>query len=415
VTHWQKIPKRAWWRAREASAIRFAFVRLREAIVKIAVPKEIRDGERRVAMSPEVVKKFVAKGAELVIQAGAGEAAGIPDKVFEEAGARIAPDAAAVYGEADLVFKVQRPMTQGEGGPEELDLMPSETVLIGLLAPFANRAQVEDYAQRGITAFAMELIPRISRAQSMDALSSQSTIAGYKAVLDAAAEFNRLMPMMMTAAGTIAPAKVLVLGAGVAGLQAIATSKRLGGVVSAFDVRPAVKEQVESLGAKFVEVEGAEGAETEGGYAREMDEEYKRRQAGLIHETLKKTDIAISTALIPGKPAPLLITEEMVGDMRAGSVIVDLAVEGGGNCALTEKDRVVERDGVKIVGYANVPSRVPIDASALYAKNLYNLIAPMIDEETKSLKIDWEDEVIKGALLTRAGAVVNEALSSGGG
>ncbi|MEE9300078.1 MAG: Re/Si-specific NAD(P)(+) transhydrogenase subunit alpha [Alphaproteobacteria bacterium] len=383
--------------------------------MKIAVPKEIRDGERRVAMSPEVVKKFVAKGAELVVQSGAGEAAAIPDKVFEEAGALIAPDAAAVYGEADLVFKVQRPMTQGEGGPEELDLMPAETVLIGLLAPLANRAQVEDYARRGITALAMELIPRISRAQGMDALSSQSTIAGYKAVLDAASEFNRLMPMMMTAAGTIVPAKVLVLGAGVAGLQAIATSKRLGGVVSVFDVRPAVKEQVESLGAKFVGVEGAEGAETEGGYAREMDEEYKRRQAVLIHETLKKTDIAIAAALIPGKPAPLLITEEMVGDMRAGSVIVDLAVEAGGNCALTEKDRVVERDGVKIVGYANVPSRVPIDASAFYAKNLYNLIAPMIDEETKSLKIDWEDEIIKGALLTRGGAVVNDAFNSGGG
>lgn len=382
--------------------------------MKIAVPKEIREGEKRVAISPDVVKKLAAKGVEVVIEKGAGAGAMVPDEAFAAAGARIAPDAAATYDEADVVFKVQRPMTAAEGGPEELDLIKPGTVLVGLLAPYADRGLVEEYAKRRIAAFAMELIPRISRAQGMDALTSQSNVAGYYAVVDAACEFGRLMPMMMTAAGTIAPARVLVLGAGVAGLQAIATARRLGAVVSAFDVRPAVKEEVESLGGKFIEVEheGAAEAETAGGYAREMGEAYRRRQAELIHETLKKTDIAICTALIPGKPAPVLIPEEMVKDMRVGSVIVDLAVEGGGNCALSERDKVVVKHGVKIMGRLNLPSRVPVDASALYARNLFNLVSPMIDEETKELKIDLEDEVVKGALLTREGAVVNPALKA---
>jgi NAD(P) transhydrogenase subunit alpha len=282
-----------------------------------------------------------------------------------------------------------------------------------LLQPLYQRAQVEDYAKRGFTAFAMELVPRISRAQSMDALSSQSNVAGYKAVLDAAGSFGRMLPMMMTAAGTIPAAKVVVFGAGVAGLQAIATARRLGALVSAFDVRPAVKEQVESLGATFIEVKSEEtaAAETKGGYAREMSADYQRRQREVIHETLKKQDIAITTALIPGKPAPKLIGAEMVRDMKPGSVIVDLAAEAGGNCELSEPGKIVVKHGVTIIAHTNYAARVPTDCSILYARNLYNFVAPMVDKETKSLKIDFNDEVFKGALLTRDGQVVNAALS----
>jgi NAD(P) transhydrogenase subunit alpha len=263
----------------------------------------------------------------------------------------------------------------------------------------------------------MELIPRISRAQSMDALSSQSNITGYKAVIDAAEQFGRILPMMMTAAGTIVPARVVVMGAGVAGLQAIATAHRLGAIVSAFDVRPAVKEQVESLGASFIEVENteSESAETAAGYAREMGADYQKRQAEVIHETLKKQDICITTALIPGKPAPLLISDAMVQDMKTGSVIVDLATETGGNCESSERNAVVVKHGVTIIGHTNYPARVPGDTSTLYARNLYNFISPMIDGESGSLEIDWEDEVIKGALLTRGGSVVNPALTGAEG
>ena len=379
--------------------------------MKIAIPKERRPGEARVAASPDTVKKFAALGLEVVIETGAGDGVSIADAVFAGAGAAIADDEAAALGDADIVLKVQRPLFGDGEGPDELSLMKQGCLLIGLLAPLANRADTAAYARHGVTAFAMELLPRITRAQSMDALSSQSNLAGYRAVLDAAFEFGRALPMMMTAAGTVAPARVVVFGAGVAGLQAIATAKRLGAIVSAFDVRAAVKEQVESLGATFIEVppeEGEEG-ETAAGYAREMGEEYQRRQAKVIREALEKQDIAICTALIPGRQAPVLITEEMVKGMKPGSVIVDLAVEAGGNCEGSELGKVVKKHGVTIVGHANVPSRIAVDASALYARNLLNFVTPLIDEETKTLNIDWEDEIIKGALLTRDGKVVHGA------
>ena len=384
--------------------------------MKIAIPKERREGERRVAASPQAVGKFAALGVEVTVEAGAGEASAIGDAAFAEAGATVAATADETWDGADAVLKVARPMTAGEG-EDEMARLASGQVLVALLAPLQHRDRVRDYAARGVTAFAMELVPRISRAQGMDALSSQGNLAGYKAVLDAAAEFGKVIPMMMTAAGTIAPAKVLVLGAGVAGLQAVATARRLGAVVSAFDVRPAVKEQVESLGAKFIEVpdEEAEKAETAGGYAREMGEDYRRRQGELIHETLKSHDIAICTALIPGRPAPTLIAASMVADMKPGSVIVDLATESGGNCELSRHGEVVRENGVAIVGHANVPSRVASDASALYARNLFNFVSPMIDGAAGALKIDWEDEVVAGACVTRDGAVVHPMLTDGEG
>lgn len=384
--------------------------------MKIAIPKERREGERRVAASPQAVGKFVALGVEVTVEAGAGEASAIGDAAFAEAGAAVAATADETWDGADAVLKVARPMT-AEEGEDEMARLAGGQVLVALLAPLQHRDRVRDYAARGVTAFAMELVPRISRAQGMDALSSQSNLAGYKAVLDAAAEFGKVIPMMMTAAGTIAPAKVLVLGAGVAGLQAVATARRLGAVVSAFDVRPAVKEQVESLGAKFIEVPDAEAekAETAGGYAREMGEDYRRRQSELIHETLKSHDIAICTALIPGRPAPVLIPAATVADMKPGSVIVDLATESGGNCELSRHGEVVRENGVAIVGHANVPSRVAVDASALYARNLFNFVSPMIDGAAGSLKIDWEDEVVTGACVTRDGAVVHPMLTDGEG
>ena len=381
--------------------------------MRIGVPKEIVPGETRIAASPDSIRKFTALGVEVLVESGAGVGAQMSDEALAEAGAHIVVDAKAVYGDADLVTKVRAPLCDGKAA-DELSLVKPDAVLVGLLAPLQQREQVARYASHGVTSFAMELIPRISRAQSMDALSSQSNIAGYKAVIDAADHFGRILPMMMTAAGTVAPARVVVLGAGVAGLQAVATAKRLGALVSAFDVRPAVKEQVESLGAKFISVDADAGsAETAGGYAREMNEAYKERQAALIHETLTKQDICITTAQIPGKPAPELITEAMVKDMKPGSVIVDLAVESGGNCALSAFDQVVLRHGVTIIGYANYPARVPVDTSTLYARNLFNFIQPMINPESHALEIDWEDEVIRGALLTKGGAVVNPALEGG--
>ena len=381
--------------------------------MKIGIPKEIRPGETRVAASSDAVKRLIAMGADVVVETGAGAGASLADDVFTEVGATIGPDAAAVYRAADLVLKVQRPMTAGEGGADEAAMMKSGATLVGLLAPLFNQEQVNDYANRGITAFSMELIPRISRAQSMDALSSQSNIAGYKAVIEAANAFGRIFPMMMTAAGTVPPARAVVMGAGVAGLQAIATARRLGAVVSAFDVRPAVKEQVESLGAKFIEVDAAadQNAETAAGYAREMGEDYQHRQAEVLRDTLKTQDICITTAQIPGRPAPILVTEEMVKGMKPGSVIVDLAVETGGNCALSERDRVVVREGVTIIGHTNWPALVPTDTSTLYARNLVNFVELMIDKEAKTLSVDWDDEIIQGALLTRDGAVVNPAFA----
>ena len=381
--------------------------------MKIAVPRERRPDEARVAASPETVKKLIGLGFDVVVEAGAGDGSSIPDAAFSEAGATIASDAAAALGDADIVLKVQRPLTAAEGGPDEIALMKAGAILIGTLSALTDAGQVKACADRGLTAFAMELVPRISRAQSMDVLSSQSNLAGYRAVIDAAHELTRAFPMMMTAAGTIPPARVLVLGAGVAGLQAIATARRLGAVVMAYDVRPAVKEQVESLGAKFVEVdkEAIARAETAGGYAKEMGADYQAKQAQVLRETLKRQDIAICTALIPGRPAPVLITEEMVKDMKPGSIIVDLAVEQGGNCPLSEYGKVVVKHGVTLVGHANVPSRVATDASAMYAKNLLNFIAPMVDKETGALAIDWDDEIVKGCLVTRDGKIVHPALA----
>ena len=379
----------------------------------IAIPKERRPGEFRVAASPDTVKKFTGMGFEVVVEAGAGLAASVPDDLYVAAGATIGADARATLANADIVLKVARPIEASEG-EDEIALFKQGAILIAHLAALQNREQVAGYARAGIVAFAMELVPRISRAQNMDILSSQSNLAGYKAVLDAAAHYGRAMPMMMTAAGTVAAAKVLILGAGVAGLQAIATARRLGAVVSAFDVRPAVKEQVESLGAKFVEVdpEATKAAETAGGYAKEMGADYAKKQADKIHETLKKTDIAITTALIPGKPAPVLITEEMVKDMRPGSVIVDLAVEAGGNCPLSERGQVVTRHGVTLVGYDNVPSRLAADTSLLYAKNLLNFLTLSYDKDAKGLKINWDDEIIKGTALTRDGQVIHPAFAN---
>lgn len=383
--------------------------------MKIAIPKERRAHEKRVAASPETVKKLVGLGAEIVVETGAGLESSISDDEFAQAGADIGADEASVLGDADIVFKVQRPITDAEGGPDELAMMKSGAVLISQLNPTQHRDEVEAYAAKGITAIAMELMPRITRAQSMDVLSSQANLAGYKAVLDAAQEFGRAFPMMMTAAGTVAPARVFVLGVGVAGLQAIATARRLGAVVTATDVRRETEEQVASLGAKFVKPDIEESGEGGGGYAKEMSEEYQRLQAELVHQTLKKQDIAICTALIPGRKAPTLISEEMVKDMKPGSVIVDLAVEQGGNCPLSRPGEVVDYNGVRIVGHYNVPSRVAVDASLLYAKNLLNFITPQIDKESKQLKLDWEDETVVGTVLTRDGKVVHPLLTGEGG
>ncbi|MFQ5971686.1 MAG: Re/Si-specific NAD(P)(+) transhydrogenase subunit alpha [Alphaproteobacteria bacterium] len=378
--------------------------------MKIAIPKERRAHEMRVAATPDTVRRYVAVGAEVAVEKGAGANAAMPDAEYRKAGAAIARDEAAALAGADVVLKVRRPMRASEG-TDEIALVPEGAVLVGLLDPYGDADGPAAYADAKITAFAMELMPRISRAQSMDALSSQSNLAGYKAVLDAAEHFGRAMPMMMTAAGRINPARVFVMGAGVAGLQAVATARRLGAVVSATDVRPAAKEQVESLGASFVMVESEEtaDAETAEGYAREMSEDYQRRQAELVAEKIKEQDIVITTALIPGRPAPLLVTAEMVKSMKPGSVIVDLAVEQGGNCALSEPGKVVTRQGVKIVGHLNVPARLATDASALYARNLLNFLEPLIDKETGSLNIDWDDEVVTGTCLTHDGKVVHPA------
>ena len=377
--------------------------------MKISIHRERRAHERRVAATPETVKKFVGLGIDVAVEAGAGEASRITDAAYEAAGAKIVGDLAQLLADADVVLKVQRPLLAGEDGPNELALMKRGALLIAILSPYADLDAIQQYAAAGVTAMALEFVPRITRAQSMDVLSSQSNLAGYRAVLEAVNVYDRAMPMMMTAAGTIAPARVMVLGAGVAGLQAIATAKRLGAIVSATDVRAASKEQVESLGGKFVMVESEEvaNAETAGGYAKEMSDDYKRRQAELVAETLKKQDIAICTALIPGRKAPTLINDEMVHSMRPGSVIVDLAAEQGGNCTLTKPGEVIEINGVTIIGLFNIPSRLSADASALYAKNLLNFLTPLVSAEEKALNINWQDEIVAAATLTRDGQVVH--------
>ncbi|MBU2089018.1 MAG: Re/Si-specific NAD(P)(+) transhydrogenase subunit alpha [Alphaproteobacteria bacterium] len=379
----------------------------------VAIPKERRAGETRVAASVDTVKKLILLGLEVVVEKGAGVEAAVTDEAYKAAGATIAKDAKATLEKADIVLKVQRP-TGSDEKIDEIALMKQGAVLCCILNAYNDKPLVEALAAKKITTFGMEFVPRITRAQSMDVLSSQSNLAGYKAVLDGASEFGRAFPMMMTAAGTIPPARVMIMGVGVAGLQAIATARRLGAIVSATDVRAATKEQVESLGATFVMVDSEEAkqAETAGGYAKEMSEEYKKQQAALIAETLKKQDMAICTALIPGRKAPILITAEMVASMKPGSVIVDLAVEQGGNCELSEPGKVVNKNGVKIVGHLNVPGRIAVDASQLYAKNLLNFVTLLIDKDSKALKIDLEDEIVKGTLVTQDGAIVHPALKS---
>lgn len=372
--------------------------------MRIGVPAETRAGEKRVAATPETVKKLVAHH-EVRVQAGAGEGASIPDTQFAEAGAMVVADAAGVYGEADLILKVRGPDAQ------ELAAMRSGCMLIALLNPH-DRDGLQALAARGLTAFAMEALPRISRAQSMDVLSSQANIAGYKAVLMAANTYQRLMPMMMTAAGTVKAARVVVMGVGVAGLQAIATAKRLGAVVEATDVRPETKEQVESLGAKFIEVPLTDAekelAKGQGGYARDMGEDYRKRQASLVAERIKQADIVITTALIPGRKAPVLVTADMVKSMKPGSVIVDMAAEQGGNVEGTQADRTVTVGGVHLIGIANIPALVATDSSALYAKNLLTFFNLLVDPKTGQLNLNREDEIIAGTLMCIGGEVVKK-------
>ena len=373
--------------------------------MKIAVVKESEEGERRVAATPETVKKFVGLGAEVMVESGAGSGASIADSDYEAAGGGVGSRAEVLAGAA-ILLSVQGP------DPDILDAAAPGARLAGILNPFGRRDRIDAYAAAGIEALAMEFMPRITRAQSMDILSSQANLAGYKAVLDAAAEYGRAFPMMMTAAGTIPAARVFVMGVGVAGLQAIATARRLGAIVSATDVRAATKEQIESLGAKAIFVDKVAGIEGEGagGYATEMSDEYKKAQSELVSSHIAKQDIVITTALIPGRPAPRLITDSQLESMRPGSVIVDLAVEQGGNVEGAVAGNIVERHGVRIVGHRNVPSRLAADASALYARNLFNFLAAFWDGESRSLSLPDDDEIVRGVRLTRDGKVVNERL-----
>ncbi len=374
----------------------------------IGIPVEIRGGETRVAATPETVKKYTAKGFHVVlVQSGAGAGASITDEAYQDAGATIVASAAELYSQSQIVLKVRGP------DPGELAMMRKDAVLLGLLVPHQADG-IAALATHGLTAFAMEKLPRISRAQSMDVLSSQANIAGYKAVLMAANVYQKFFPMLMTAAGTVKAARVLILGAGVAGLQAIATAKRLGAVIEASDVRPAVKEQIESLGAKFLDVpyltdEEREIAQGVGGYARPMPADWMRRQAELVHERAVQADIVITTALIPGRPAPVLLKEETVRAMKPGSVIVDMAVEAGGNCPLSELDKIVVKHGVHLIGIANLPGLVATDASALYARNLMNFLNLMLDAKSGEFKLDMEDEIIAGTLACTNGEVIKKA------
>ncbi len=368
--------------------------------MKVAVTAEIDPGEPRVAATPETVKKLIGLGAEVAVEPNAGVKSGILDADYANAGAKVASDAASG---ADIVLKVRRPSAS------ELAGYKKGAVVVAIMDPYGNEAALKQMAAAGVVTFAMELMPRITRAQSMDVLSSQANLAGYRAVIDAAEEYGRALPMMMTAAGTVPAAKVFIMGVGVAGLQAIATARRLGAIVTATDVRPATKEQVESLGAKFLAVEDEEfkNAQTAGGYAKEMSKEYLAKQAALVAEHIKKQDIVITTALIPGRPAPKLVSKEMVASMRPGSVLVDLAVERGGNVEGAKANEVVQVGPAKIVGYLNVPGRLAASASSLYAKNLLTFLETLIDRKEKKLAINWDDELVQGTALTRDGAIVH--------
>ena len=371
--------------------------------MKVGVPREATPGERRVALVPDSVTRLAASGVEVVVERDAGAAAAFSDAAYEGAGAQIMPDADELYGEADLVAKVRKPSA------EELGRLRRGTVLVGFLQPLAEAELGRALAERGVTSFSMDSMPRITRAQPMDALSSQSTVAGYKATVLAAAMLGKFFPMLTTAAGTIAPAKVLVLGAGVAGLQAIATARRLGAVVSAFDVRPVVKEQVESLGATFLELD-VEGAEGTGGYAVALAEDQEERERELIGRHVQESDAVISTALIPGKRAPLLITDAAVGAMRPGSVIVDLAAEAGGNCAATEPGGTVVRAGVTVIGETNLPSTMPVHASQMYSRNVLSFLMHLLRDG--ELVVDLEDEITRETCVTYEGRVVKEPVAA---
>jgi NAD(P) transhydrogenase subunit alpha len=377
--------------------------------MRIAVLKEDPSVEPRVAATPETVRKLAAAGAQVAVETGAGAAAGMADGLYRDAGAEIADSAETAARDADLVLKVRRP-------PAVNGFKPGAAV-VALMDPYGNEAALRDLAEAGILSFALELIPRITRAQVMDVLSSQANLAGYQAVIEAAAHFGRAIPMMMTAAGTIPAARVFVMGAGVAGLQAIATARRLGGIVSATDVRPAAKEQVASLGGKFIAVEDDEfkAAETAGGYAKEMSRKYQEKQAVLVREHIAKQDIVITTALVPGRPAPRLVSREMLASMAAGSVVVDLAVERGGNVDGAVPGEIVALDGVTIVGHLNMAGRIAASSSALLARNIYAFVEPMIDKDAKALRIDRQDEIVAATLLTADGAVVHPAFAAAAG
>jgi NAD(P) transhydrogenase subunit alpha len=376
----------------------------RKLLVKIAVPRETAPGETRVALTPQAVTALIADGAEVLVESGAGEGSFISDAEYRDAGAQVVPDAAALYGEAEMVLRVGRP------SEDEIGMLRSGLVLIGTLGTLANPALAEQLAKAGVTAISMDSIPRITRAQSMDTLSSQATVGGYKAVLLVAERLPKFMPLLTTAAGTVRPARGIVMGAGVAGLMAIGTARRLGAVVEATDVRPVVKEQVESLGGIFIEVEMTDeekaNAETAGGYAREMSDDYKRRQAELIAQRVKEADFVITTALIPGRPAPRLFTDEMVASMKPGSVIVDMAAEMGGNVEGTEPGKEVVKHGVRIIGLTNLPATMPGSATQMYAKNMQTLVHHLLKDG--SLNLDFGDEITRGATITHGGKVVND-------
>jgi NAD(P) transhydrogenase subunit alpha len=369
--------------------------------MKISCIKEKKEYENRVAITPGGAEKLIQMGFEVVLEKGAGEGASFPDELYEAKGVKIAKTAKAALEDAHIIFKVAPPEK------EELKNFPKDAILVGMLSPYTQTDLLKEYAAKKISSFSLELLPRITRAQSMDVLSSQSNLAGYRAVLETAFAFSRGFPMMMTAAGTIPPAKVLILGAGVAGLQAIATAKRLGAIVFAFDVRTVAKEQVESLGATFIAVPHEEEGNAASVYAKEMSEDYKRKQSELIAETLKKVDIAITTALIPGKKAPILITAEMIKDMKPGSIILDLAIEMGGNVVGSEMGKTVDIGGVKIIGKPNLPSSIAQDASTLYGKNLITFLGGIYDSKTQGINIDLQDEIIKATLLTHEGKIVH--------
>jgi len=371
--------------------------------MKIAVVDESSAGEPRVALTPETARKFIGLGASIAVESGAGKASGISDAEYQAAGAEILKTAKEALGAADILLKVRRP------NETEIKSVKPGTVAVAIMDPYGHEEALSAMAAAGLSSFAMELMPRITRAQVMDVLSSQANLAGYRAVIDGAGIYGRAFPMMMTAAGTVPAARVFIMGVGVAGLQAIATARRLGAIVTATDVRPATKEQVESLGAKFVAVEDEEfkQAETSGGYAKEMSADYQAKQAALVASHIAKQDLVVTTALIPGRPAPKLVSKEMVESMRAGSVIVDLAVERGGNCALAKLGEIVEHDGVKIAGFENVPGRMAATASSLYARNLFAFVETMVDKETKNLSINWDDELVKATCLTKGSAIVH--------